>query len=138
MQRNTEHFVLQVVVQSDKRTYLSFVHFSWHNTTVHIEDGVEGGPIAIYDRHGNVVIISPFSQFMAASNWHDGVIGGSVYWGIMGSIDQVPAGFSMETIVYFGNDGINKVSNKTKYIIILFVCVYNEIGKEVDVSPHIC
>ncbi|XP_064616875.1 uncharacterized protein LOC135480876 [Liolophura sinensis] len=80
----------------------------WHNTTVNIEDGLEGGPIAIYDKHGNVVIISPFSQFMAASNWHDGVLGGSVYWGIMGDVDRVPAGFTMETIVYYGNAGINK------------------------------
>lgn len=57
------------------------------------------------------MVISPYSQFMAGSLWHEPLIGGSVSWGIMGGVDTVPPGFLYETIIYFGNQGINKVRN---------------------------
>ncbi len=71
-------------------------------------DGLSSGPLLLFDMHGNVIIISSFNNFMAASFSHDdksGVIG----WGIMGDVDRVPQGYNLETIMFYGSEGINKV-----------------------------
>ncbi|ELT88611.1 hypothetical protein CAPTEDRAFT_195295 [Capitella teleta] len=78
----------------------------WDSRSFVIKDGRNGGPMALFDRHGNALFISPFSQFMSASVWHD-KSQSAYYWGIMGSVQSVPAGFHSQTIVYYSPNGIN-------------------------------
>ncbi|KAK3087626.1 hypothetical protein FSP39_008570, partial [Pinctada imbricata] len=73
--------------------------------TTRIKDGIEGGPIAIFDHEGNTIIISPFSEFMVASQRFKP--GDSIGWGIMGGVKEVPKGYQYDTILYY-SDGINK------------------------------
>ena len=54
------------------------------------------------------MIISPLTEFMAASNWQDKESGGNIYWGLMGGVDEVPYHYTYMTIVYYAK-GINKV-----------------------------
>lgn len=69
--------------------------------------GLSGGPLAIFDQEGNTVIISPFSQFMAASVTHPD-FDKSVGWGVMGGVQKVPPNYQYDTILYYAK-GINKV-----------------------------
>ena len=71
-------------------------------------EGLDGGPLVVFDNTGHAVVISAFNQFMAASfshNQHDH----TVSWGIMGDVDTVPEGFQLQTIIYYTDKGINKV-----------------------------
>ncbi|ELT96938.1 hypothetical protein CAPTEDRAFT_199826, partial [Capitella teleta] len=60
--------------------------------------------VAIFTQD-NVLIVSPFNNFMAASFCHSGQ---SISWGIMGGVDSVTQGFVHETIVFYGQHGINQ------------------------------
>lgn len=73
-----------------------------------IGDGMKGGPLAVFDEEGRTFLLSPYSGFMASSSWHDSKKGGTVYWGIMGGVDKVPANYTYSTIIYYA-EGINKV-----------------------------
>ncbi|XP_061187986.1 uncharacterized protein LOC133196052 [Saccostrea echinata] len=99
------------------RGYLSFGGYmlgdtnkiigKWGNKTKEIRDGLTGGPLVIFDKEANTLIISPLTEFMVASNWHDKEVGGNIYWGIMGGVDTVPHHYTYLTIVYYAK-GINK------------------------------
>lgn len=69
---------------------------------------MKGGPLAVFDEEGRTFLLSPYSGFMASSSWHDSKKGGTVYWGIMGGVDEVPANYTYSTIIYYA-EGINKV-----------------------------
>lgn len=58
---------------------------------------------------GHVMILSSYNEFMAASTQHEPLIGGTMSWGILGSMTSVPRGFVLKTILYYGDQGINKV-----------------------------
>lgn len=81
--------------------------FRWNTTSVSMAYGISGGPLAIFDRDGNTVIIAPFSQFMASSVTHPD-FDKSVGWGVMGGVKLVPPGYQCDTILYYAK-GINKV-----------------------------
>ncbi|XP_056009973.1 uncharacterized protein LOC125678812 [Ostrea edulis] len=78
----------------------------WNTTSVSMAYGISGGPLAIFDRDGNTVIIAPFSQFMASSVTHPD-FDKSVGWGVMGGVKLVPPGYQCDTILYYAK-GINK------------------------------
>ena len=71
-------------------------------------EGLNSGPVVIFDELGNVLIISPFSHFMAASHFYD-KLSKSINWGIMGNVNFVPKGYKLETIVFHSKLGINRV-----------------------------
>ena len=81
----------------------------WKAGLKKLPDGLLSGPIILFDKMDNAMIISPFSHFMAASFWHDNNTD-SINWGIMGDVDNLPQGFRYETIVVYSDQGINKVS----------------------------
>ena len=74
-----------------------------------LQSGLETGPLVLFDKNGNVLLLSSFNNFMAASYqyYNDS----SISYGIMGDVDSVPAGYHLDTIVYYGSKGINQVSN---------------------------
>ncbi|XP_078674668.1 uncharacterized protein LOC144912809 [Branchiostoma floridae x Branchiostoma belcheri] len=83
----------------------------WYYQTEGIRSGITGGPLAVFDQDLNTVVLSPFSEFMAASVWHNGTgeaeSGGEVNYGIMGQVDNIPPDFDYQTILYYGK-GINQ------------------------------
>ncbi|KAH3797073.1 uncharacterized protein LOC127837128 [Dreissena polymorpha] len=76
----------------------------WTNTTNRLNDGIEGGPLAIFDKDGNTLVFSPFNSFMAASFLH---ADGNYYGGVMGGVSEIPAGYNQDFILYYAS-GINK------------------------------
>ncbi|XP_070576650.1 uncharacterized protein [Ptychodera flava] len=76
----------------------------WKEGAGNINFGLYGGPLAIFDKSLNTVVISSFSEFMAGSMQ---LMDGTINYGLMGSITQIPADFNFQTIVYYA-DGINK------------------------------
>ncbi|CAL1533730.1 unnamed protein product [Lymnaea stagnalis] len=69
--------------------------------------GMQGGPLVIFDNATNALVISPMSQFMAAS---DQLNSSSqvLHYGIMGLVDTVPSNYSVDFIIYYSNEGINQ------------------------------
>ena len=68
--------------------------------------GKESGPVALFDKGGaNSLVLSSSAQFMAVSAALT-LEGGGLAWGPMGSIDEVPEGFSYECVAWYG-PGIN-------------------------------
>ncbi|KAK7102302.1 hypothetical protein V1264_020540 [Littorina saxatilis] len=78
-------------------------------TELNITDGIEFGPITLFDGSGDTLVISSASKFMSVNNWFnkDGDKS-TLSYGIMGGVDNVPAGFSVDFIVYYSSQGINQ------------------------------
>ncbi|KAK3742202.1 hypothetical protein RRG08_056560 [Elysia crispata] len=68
--------------------------------------GIEGGPLVLFDKGSNAMVISPLNEFMAASNkkFQDQHIS----WGIMGLVDSVPSGYTADFIISFSDRGVNQ------------------------------
>ena len=73
-----------------------------------LADGMESGPLLLFDKTGHVIIISAFSRFMAASLWVNKK-DKAISWGIMGDVNEIPAGFQYDTILMYSDQGINQV-----------------------------
>ena len=71
-----------------------------------LPDGLLSGPMLLFDKTGKVLIISAFSEFMANSYYHNNT---TVGWGIMGDVNYVPNGYTIETVLFYSSRGINKV-----------------------------
>ncbi|XP_046547852.1 uncharacterized protein LOC124257767 isoform X1 [Haliotis rubra] len=86
----------------------------WGPSSFEIDDGIEGGPLTLFDRvkTANTLIISPASRFMSSSIWRQrsSTGGDNVYWGTMGGVEDVPVGVETSFILFCGNQGINKAS----------------------------
>ncbi|XP_077991624.1 uncharacterized protein LOC144445853 [Glandiceps talaboti] len=78
----------------------------WHDGIVGIEDGLYGGPLALFDNALNTVVISSFTEFMAGSH-HLQLPGNYISYGIMGNASMIPKDFNYQTIVYYGQ-GVNQ------------------------------
>lgn len=57
---------------------------------------------------------------MVTSMLDDNKAGGTISYGIMSGIDEVPKDFSVEFALYYSKNGINKVKFKTFNSFILF------------------
>ena len=64
----------------------------------------------MFDKEGAAMVISPFNHFMAANTWHNTSKDGTLNFGIMGKVDSIPPGYTMDTIIYYSDDGINDAS----------------------------
>lgn len=82
--------------------------YRWDQNTPRLADGMLSGPLAIFDAEGRTLLISPMTQFMTTSVWHEASPGGLVHWGTMGGVNEIPEGFSVSTIMVYDR-GINKV-----------------------------
>lgn len=65
--------------------------------------------MVIFDSASNAMVISPLSQFMAASNQFSQQYQ-QLSYGIMGLVDTVPQNYSIDFIVYYSDKGINQVT----------------------------
>ncbi|XP_059175577.1 uncharacterized protein LOC131955455 [Physella acuta] len=78
-----------------------------YNPLASITTGIEGGPLVLFDNSSNALVVSPMSQFMAASN-QISLVRQELSYGIMGLVDSVPSNYSIDFIVYYSNQGINQ------------------------------
>ncbi|XP_071097695.1 uncharacterized protein [Haliotis cracherodii] len=79
----------------------------WGPETLDVNGGLIGGPLVLFDRDGNTILIQAFTNFMAVSMYYDSVTS-TVNWGIMGDVDTVPAGFEITVVLHASDKGINK------------------------------
>lgn len=72
-----------------------------------LKTGLFGGaPLVLFNRDvQHAVVVSPFSNFMASQQVISNA-SGYVECGLMGGVDEVPAGFTYETVVSYG-PGVN-------------------------------
>lgn len=71
-------------------------------------DGLDSGPLVIFDQDGRTLVISPFDRFMAASYWHN-TVDQTINWGIMGRVGSIPQDYTYSTVIFYESHGINKV-----------------------------
>lgn len=86
--------------------------------TFKIQDGIVGGPIALFDGSGDAMVVSPASNFMAVSNWHIRSLfksTSSLAYGIMGGVDTVPPDYTTQYIIYYSSSGVNKVNQYAQF-----------------------
>ncbi|KAK7102674.1 uncharacterized protein [Littorina saxatilis] len=76
---------------------------------LNITDGLDFGPIALFDGSGDALVISPANNFMSVSNWviKDGDTN-TLSYGIMGGVHTVPVQFGVEFLVYYCSLGVNQ------------------------------
>lgn len=81
----------------------------WNGPATNVNDGMTAGPLILFTPNGNTMIISQMSQFMDTSMEHNKFTGGYLNYGIKSGVNQIPANYSVDFIVYFSDKGINKV-----------------------------
>lgn len=85
----------------------------WNSSSAVVTNSLEGGPIVVFDfenkGHGDAIIISPFSRFMATSLHQQGNI---LQYGVMGSAITIPANYNHSLVLFYSPNGINKVVNQ--------------------------
>ncbi|CAD5111385.1 unnamed protein product [Dimorphilus gyrociliatus] len=79
------------------------------NDTKRIASGLDSGPLLLMNKRGDTIVLSHSSQFMVTSaSYNLNSNGqGTVSWGILGSIKDIPAHFSSSVIMVFA-DGPGK------------------------------
>ncbi|CAF1364661.1 unnamed protein product [Didymodactylos carnosus] len=82
---------------------------TWDSSSKIIHSGIKAGPIVLFNltekAQGDVVILSPFSRFMATSlSQRTNVL----EYGVMGSMLSIPANYNHSMIVFYSHHGVNE------------------------------
>ena len=85
----------------------------WQASSTVIQSSMIAGPITLFNLtqkgEGDTIVISPFSHFMATSLSHRRKLSDSILeYGIMGSINTIPANYTQSLIVFYSPNGINR------------------------------
>jgi hypothetical protein len=80
----------------------------WNKIIKRINDGIAGGPLILFNTYGDTLIISQMTEFMSTSMQYDR-IKGSLNYGVMSGVDEIPPNYSAEFVIYYNRNGINKV-----------------------------
>jgi len=82
---------------------------AWDSSSQVVRSGMESGPVVIFntDRRGedDILVLSPFSKFMATSLSQTGNI---IEYGVMGSMTSIPENYNHSMIVFYSSQGINE------------------------------
>ena len=81
----------------------------WKGLPGAVNDGMEGGPLVLFDQNGNTFVLSPMSNFMSASMQYVPDNGGHVNFGVMGGAKSVNVNYTVDFILYYSSKGINQV-----------------------------
>ena len=74
-----------------------------------LESGIRSGPVVLFDQSGQLVsVLSPLSSFMSASLVQEADL---VQLGVLGSIRSVPAGWQLDSILYWESGGLNAIND---------------------------
>eukprot|EP01064_Diplonema_japonicum_P018967 TRINITY_DN2766_c0_g1_i1.p1 TRINITY_DN2766_c0_g1~~TRINITY_DN2766_c0_g1_i1.p1 ORF type:complete len:748 (+),score=157.49 TRINITY_DN2766_c0_g1_i1:51-2294(+) len=80
---------------------------SWPETT---STGKDGGPHAVFDLDtSDTIVLSHASQFMTQSFES---INGNLASGVMGGVTEIPAGFSVSTMISYSSSGVNNAMSE--------------------------
>ncbi len=81
----------------------------WNSLIHNINSGIAGGPLILFNTFGDTLVISQMSEFMSTSLEHE-PFKFDLNFGIMSGVSEIPNNYSAEFIVYYSDQGINKVS----------------------------
>ena len=84
----------------------------WNGLPGQINDGMQGGPLILFQSNGESLILSPMSNFMSASMEYVPLKGGYINFGVMGAAEFIPKDYEVDFIVYFSGNGVNQVRKK--------------------------
>jgi hypothetical protein len=81
----------------------------WNISHTVINSGMQGGPVILFNftQQGeeDILVLSPFSRFMATSI---GETNHTLEYRVMGSILSIPANYNHSMIVFYSSKGINE------------------------------
>ncbi|XP_039254962.2 uncharacterized protein LOC120331863 [Styela clava] len=83
----------------------SISNFSMGEDLLH--SGTSAGPLVIFDEMENVMIISAFNNFMSHGMIYNKT-SHQLNFGILGGFTNIPREYEIETILYYGSEGINR------------------------------
>ncbi|CAF3984657.1 unnamed protein product [Rotaria sordida] len=112
-------FYIEQIDENDQRGYFTFSGMmtgevdrhagNWDSSSAVIDSGMEGGPIVIFNftqqGENDLLILSPFSQFMATSLSQTTNI---LQCGVLGSIISIPENYNYSMIIFYSSKGINE------------------------------
>jgi hypothetical protein len=82
---------------------------NWTSSSKVVRSGMQSGPIVIFNftqhREGDILVLSPFSRFMATSLSQTN---NTLEYGVMGSMLSIPANYNHSMIVFYSSKGIMK------------------------------
>jgi hypothetical protein len=80
----------------------------WNSSSRVIIMSMRGGPVVLFNftqrGEGDMLVLSPFSQFMATSLYQ---VQNTLSYGVIGSMSYVPANYNHSMIVFYSSKGIN-------------------------------
>ena len=81
----------------------------WNSSSQIIQSNIKAGPVVLFNmidrRQGDVLILSPFTRFMATSmNKQEQVLG----YGVVGSMLSIPANYDLSLVVFYSPRGVNE------------------------------
>ena len=82
----------------------------WNGQPGQVNDGMEGGPLILFNDNNDALVLSPMSNFMSTSMEYVPQNGGYVNFGFMNGAESVPENYQVDFIVYYSDQGINKVA----------------------------
>jgi hypothetical protein len=81
----------------------------WNLSSKVIHSGMEGGPVVIFNQtqrgEGDMLVVSPFSRFMATSLTQTN---NTLEYGVMGSMLSITPNYNHSLIVFYSSKGINE------------------------------
>ncbi len=81
----------------------------WNSSSRIIHRGIESGPVVVFniDQRGedDILVLSPFSRFMATSLSQTN---NTLEYGVMGSMISIPANYDHSMIIFYSSKGINE------------------------------
>jgi hypothetical protein len=81
---------------------------SWNSSSKIIKSGMQSGPVVLFNLtqvgEGDLLVLSPFSRFMATSLSQRSNV---LEYGVMGSMSYIPANYNQSLIVFYSPRGIN-------------------------------
>ena len=81
----------------------------WNSTHTVVRSGIESGPVVVFNidqrGDGDILVLSPFSKFMATSLSQ---ANGTLEYGVMGSMTSIPNNYNHSMIVFYSSNGINE------------------------------
>ncbi|CAF1261231.1 unnamed protein product [Rotaria sordida] len=116
-------FYIEKIDMNDQRGFFTFEGLmsgetgkhagNWNASSRVINSGMQGGPVVLFNLtqrgEDDVLVLSPFSHFMATSlTQRNKILDSILEYGIIGSMSSIPANYTHSMIVFYSQNGINE------------------------------
>ncbi|CAF1499818.1 unnamed protein product [Adineta ricciae] len=86
---------------------------NWNSTSKVIRSGMQSGPVVLFNltqrAEGDMLVISPFSHFMASSLSQRSPVSDNILeYGVIGSMSTIPANYAQSLIIFYSPRGVNE------------------------------